>query len=218
MPYLRHTRATEAANLVLAAGSLGTFAIDWQEMAANARAKGFKISDMEIADLYRKADPAIDAPPQAHNFIEGFAAVISATRRSQSTVPKSSADARHPHAMRELGRHAMDRQRVPRLLAAPKTAIGTRGEDGSRSDAVWTAPHGGSDPAGAWIRWRTIVDMLGHKTIGMARHYAQGADLKRKVRGVAKRLDKEYEKRKPTKVSNLTPESVKPCCSATKEE
>jgi len=52
--------------------------VDWQEMAANARALGFKISYMDIADLNRKADPAIDALPQAHNFIEGVAAVISA--------------------------------------------------------------------------------------------------------------------------------------------
>jgi hypothetical protein len=52
--------------------------VDWQEMAANARAQGFKISDTDIADLNRKADPAIDALPQAHNFIEGVAAVISA--------------------------------------------------------------------------------------------------------------------------------------------
>jgi integrase len=50
---------------------------------------------------------------------------------------------------------------------------------------------------------RTIADMLGQKTIEMARLYAEGADLKPKVRGVVKRLDKEWEKRKPNK-------SVKP--------
>jgi hypothetical protein len=37
----------------------------------------------------------------------------------------------------------------------------------------------------------------------MARHYAKGADLKPKMRGVVKRLDEELEKRKSNK-------SVKP--------
>jgi hypothetical protein len=50
---------------------------------------------------------------------------------------------------------------------------------------------------------RTIADMLGQKTIEMARHYAQGADLKPKMRGVVKRLEDEWEKRKLNK-------SVKP--------
>ena len=50
---------------------------------------------------------------------------------------------------------------------------------------------------------RTIADALGQKTIEMARHYAKGADLKPKMRSVVKRLDEEYEKRKPNK-------SVKP--------
>jgi len=50
---------------------------------------------------------------------------------------------------------------------------------------------------------RTIADMLGQKTIEMARHYAQGADLKPKMRGVVKRLEEELEKRKSNK-------SVKP--------
>jgi integrase len=50
---------------------------------------------------------------------------------------------------------------------------------------------------------RTIADMLGQKTIEMARHYAKGADLKPKMRGVVKRLDEEWAKRKSNK-------SVKP--------
>jgi hypothetical protein len=33
---------------------------------------------------------------------------------------------------------------------------------------------------------RTIADALGQKTIEMARHYAKGADLTRKMRGVVK--------------------------------
>ena len=50
---------------------------------------------------------------------------------------------------------------------------------------------------------RTIADALGQKTIEMARHYAKGADLKPKMRGVVKRLDREWAKRKSNK-------SVKP--------
>jgi integrase len=50
---------------------------------------------------------------------------------------------------------------------------------------------------------RTIADALGQKTIEMARHYAKGADLKPKMRGLVKKLDEEFEKRKSNK-------SVKP--------
>jgi integrase len=50
---------------------------------------------------------------------------------------------------------------------------------------------------------RTIADALGQKTIEMARHYAKGADLKPKMRGVVKRLDEYFEKRTSNK-------SVKP--------
>ena len=50
---------------------------------------------------------------------------------------------------------------------------------------------------------RTIADVLGQKTIEMARHYAKGADLKRKMRGVVKQFDREVNIRR-TKV-------VKPC-------
>jgi integrase len=43
---------------------------------------------------------------------------------------------------------------------------------------------------------RTIADALGQKTLEMARHYAKGADLKPKMRGVVTRLDAELDKRK----------------------
>ena len=47
---------------------------------------------------------------------------------------------------------------------------------------------------------RTIADMLGQKTIEMARLYAKGADLKPKMRGVVKRLDEGLEKRKTNRI------------------
>jgi integrase len=43
---------------------------------------------------------------------------------------------------------------------------------------------------------RTIADALGQKTIEMARHYAKGADLKRKMRGVVRELDAEVNRRR----------------------
>jgi integrase len=43
---------------------------------------------------------------------------------------------------------------------------------------------------------RTIADALGQKTIEMARHYAKGADLRGKMRGVVKSLDEELAKRR----------------------
>jgi integrase len=46
---------------------------------------------------------------------------------------------------------------------------------------------------------RTIADALGQKTIEMARHYARGADLKPKMRGVVQSFDEELHKRR-TKV------------------
>lgn len=50
---------------------------------------------------------------------------------------------------------------------------------------------------------RTIADALGQKTIEMARHYSQGADLKPKMRGVVARFDVELNRRrtKPVKPS-----------------
>ena len=42
---------------------------------------------------------------------------------------------------------------------------------------------------------RTIADALGQKTIEMARHYAKGADLAPKMRGVVKSFDAELNKR-----------------------
>jgi hypothetical protein len=49
---------------------------------------------------------------------------------------------------------------------------------------------------------RTIADALGQRTIEMARHYAKGADLTKKMRGVAKKFEREVNRRR-TKVSNL---------------
>lgn len=43
---------------------------------------------------------------------------------------------------------------------------------------------------------RTIADALGQKTIEMARHYAEGADLKRKMRGVVAEFDREVNRRR----------------------
>jgi integrase len=41
---------------------------------------------------------------------------------------------------------------------------------------------------------RTIADYLGQRTIEMARHYAQGADLEPKMRGVVKELNRALNK------------------------
>lgn len=43
---------------------------------------------------------------------------------------------------------------------------------------------------------RTIADALGQKTTEMARHYARGADLKRKMRGVVAHFDAEVNRRR----------------------
>ena len=43
---------------------------------------------------------------------------------------------------------------------------------------------------------RTIADALGQRTIEMARHYAKGADLRGKMRGVVKSFDAELAKRR----------------------
>ncbi len=50
---------------------------------------------------------------------------------------------------------------------------------------------------------RTIADALGQKTIEMARLYAQGADLKRKMHGVVASFDREVNRRR-TKVVKPT--------------
>jgi integrase len=50
---------------------------------------------------------------------------------------------------------------------------------------------------------RTIADALGQKTIEMARHYAKGADLKRKMRGVVTSFDAEVNRRR-TKIVKPT--------------
>lgn len=43
---------------------------------------------------------------------------------------------------------------------------------------------------------RTIADALGQRTIEMARHYAKGADLRGKMRGVVTSLDEELNRRR----------------------
>ena len=43
---------------------------------------------------------------------------------------------------------------------------------------------------------RTIADALGQKTIEMARLYAEGADLKPKMRGVVAKFDAELNRRR----------------------
>jgi hypothetical protein len=50
---------------------------------------------------------------------------------------------------------------------------------------------------------RTIADALGQKTIEMARLYARGADLTKKMTGVAKKFGREVNRRR-TKLSNLS--------------
>ena len=46
---------------------------------------------------------------------------------------------------------------------------------------------------------RAIADALGQKTIEMARHYAKGANLTRKMRGVVKNFDEELARRRTEK-------------------
>jgi integrase len=57
----------------------------------------------------------------------------------------------------------------------------------------------------AGVDERGIADALGQRTIEMARHYAKGADLTEKMRGVAKKFEREVNRRR-TKVSNLAVE------------
>ena len=47
---------------------------------------------------------------------------------------------------------------------------------------------------------RTIADALGQKTIEMARHYAKGADLRRKMTGVVASFDEELNRRRTKSV------------------
>jgi integrase len=51
---------------------------------------------------------------------------------------------------------------------------------------------------------RTIADALGQNTIEMARHYAKGADLRPKMRGVVKSFEAELDKRR---TKTVKPES-----------
>jgi hypothetical protein len=54
---------------------------------------------------------------------------------------------------------------------------------------------------------RTIADALGQRTIEMARHYARGADLRPKMRGVVQSFDAELHKR-GTRIVKPTAEGV----------
>ncbi|WP_407530119.1 hypothetical protein [Methylobacterium oryzisoli] len=47
---------------------------------------------------------------------------------------------------------------------------------------------------------RTIADALGQKTIEMAQHYAKGADLRPKMRGVVTSFDAEVNRRRTSAV------------------
>jgi integrase len=63
---------------------------------------------------------------------------------------------------------------------------------------------------------RTIADFLGQAGIEMARHYARGANLRPKMRGVVKSLDVELNKRR-TEIGKPTGGSVKPALSTNEE-
>jgi len=47
---------------------------------------------------------------------------------------------------------------------------------------------------------RSIADALGQKTIEMARHYAKGADLRPKMKGVVASFESELNKRRTKSV------------------
>ena len=90
----------------------------------------------------------------------------------------------------------MDRERLQRLVAAIKLKLEREGAIGSgltlyglRHTVAVIMRELGFDE-------RTIADALGQKTIEMARHYAKGADLKPKMRGVVKSLDAAWNERK----------------------
>jgi hypothetical protein len=48
----------------------------------------------------------------------------------------------------------------------------------------------------SWRPERTIADALGQRTIEVARHYARGADLRPKMRGVAAAFEREVNERR----------------------
>ena len=113
------------------------------------------------------------------------------------------AQARRHYALRQLGREAVDRKWVPCVLAhlpreaaKGRTAIGPGLTlYGLRHTVAVILRECGFDE-------RTIADALGQRTIEMARHYAKGADLTIKMRDVAKKFEREVNRRR-TKVSNL---------------
>ena len=102
--------------------------------------------------------------------------------------------------MCDLAREAVDRERLQRLMAADQKEAGEDGAIGSgltlyglRHTVAVIMRELGFDE-------RTIADALGQKTIEMARHYAKGADLKPKMRGVVKSLDAAWNERKTKSV------------------
>jgi hypothetical protein len=90
----------------------------------------------------------------------------------------------------------MDGKRFPRLLANRKDEARKERGHWSRPDPVRSSTHVAVILREIGCDERTIADALGQETIEMARHYAKGADLKPKMRGVVKRFDEELDKRK----------------------
>jgi len=78
--------------------------------------------------------------------------------------------------------------------------------------ALWITSRRGSDPECRFDE-RTIADALGQKTIEMARLYARGADLTKKMQGVAKEFEREANRRR-TKVPNLARKVSNPRAAA----
>jgi len=74
------------------------------------------------------------------------------------------------------------------------TAIGARRRDRIRSYAVWPSGHRRGHPSASVER--TITDACGQNTIEIARHYARGADLRPKMRGVVAAFDTSVNERR----------------------
>ena len=107
------------------------------------------------------------------------------------------------YVVRQLLRPTMDRKRLPRVMGNSSHELEKIGRVGPgltlyglRHTVAVILRECGFDE-------RTIADALGQKTIEMARHYAKGADLKRKMRGVVTELDAEVNRRR-TKVVKPT--------------
>ena len=93
--------------------------------------------------------------------------------------------------MAGLGPKAAFAPHGPRFVKSLRRQV-----SGPRSDALRASAHGRRDPQGGGFDERTIADALGQKTIEMARHYARGADLKRKMRAVVTKWDAEVNRRR----------------------